>query len=100
MGIERRDQEELEKMVEELKGEVHKRKQAEESLTGNEEKARRLAHEYAIIAEIGRIISSTLDIEEVYGRFAEEVQKLIPFDWIGINVINPQDQSCTICFRA
>jgi len=77
---------------------ITEHKQAEESLKGNEEKARRLAHEYAIIAEIGRIISSTLDIEEVYGRFAEEVQKLIPFDWIGINVINPQDQSCTIAF--
>jgi hypothetical protein len=32
MGIERRDQAELGKMVEELKGEVHKRKQAEEEI--------------------------------------------------------------------
>jgi len=75
---------------------ITERKQAEESLTRNEEKARRLAYEYAIIAEIGRIISSTLNIEEVYARFAEEVHKLIPFDRIGINVINPQDQSITI----
>ena len=63
-----------------------------------EEETRRLAHENAIIAEIGRIISSTLNIEEVYERFAEEVKKLIPFDRIGINIINPQDQSLTIAY--
>ena len=34
----------------------------------------------------------------MYERFAEEVQKLIPFDRIGINVINPQDQSITIAY--
>ena len=40
------------------------------------------------MAEIGRIISSTLNIEEVYERFAEEVHKLIPFDRIVINNID------------
>ena len=74
------------------------RKQAEERLQRNDEEARRLAQETATIAEIGRIISSTLDIEEVYDQFAEEVHKLIPFDRIGINVINPQDQSITIAY--
>jgi Signal transduction histidine kinase regulating C4-dicarboxylate transport system len=91
MVVTRRDQEELEKMVEELKGEVYKRKQAEEEI-------KRLAQETAAIAEIGRIISSTLNIEEVYEGFAEEVHKLIPFDRIGINAINPQDQSITIAY--
>ncbi len=38
---------------------------------------RRLANENAITAEISRIISSSLNIEEVYERFAEEVRKLI-----------------------
>jgi hypothetical protein len=33
-------------------------------------RARRLAEEAGVIAEIGRIISSSLDIEEVYERFA------------------------------
>jgi PAS domain S-box-containing protein len=50
----------------------------------------RLVEEMAIIAEIGRLISSTLDIQEVYDRFAEEVQKLIPFDRLGVVTnINP-----------
>ncbi|NWF91674.1 MAG: PAS domain S-box protein [Syntrophaceae bacterium] len=48
----------------------------------------RLSQENAVMAEIGRIISSTLNIEEVYERFAEEVRKLIPFDRIVINTIN------------
>ncbi len=42
-----------------------------------EETVRRLANENAIISDISRIISSTLNIEEVYERFAQEVKKLI-----------------------
>ena len=53
-----------------------------------EETAKRLSQENATMAEIGRIISSTLNIEDVYERFAEEVEKLIPFDRIVINTIN------------
>jgi two-component system cell cycle sensor histidine kinase/response regulator CckA len=60
---------------------VTERIQAEKAVT-------RLSQENAIIAEIGRIISSTLNIEEVYERFAEEVRKLIPFDRIVINTID------------
>ena len=73
-------------------------KQAEEALQRSEESAKRLAHENAIMAEIGRIISSTLNIEEVYERFAEEVRKLIPFDRISINIINPEDNTTTISY--
>ena len=40
---------------------------------------RRLANENAILAEVGRVIGSTLDIDEVYERLASEVGKLIPF---------------------
>jgi hypothetical protein len=43
-----------------------------EALNGKKA-ALRLAHEQCH-RRIGRIISSTLDIEEVYERFAEEVQ--------------------------
>ena len=91
MSLEKPSYEELEQMVEELKGEVQKGKQAEEEIE-------RLAQETAAIAEIGRIISSTLNIEEVYERFAEEVHNLVPFDRIGINVVNPQDQTITIAY--
>jgi diguanylate cyclase (GGDEF)-like protein/PAS domain S-box-containing protein len=46
----------------------------------------RLAKEMAVIAEIGRIIGSTLDIDEVYELFVQEVQKLIPSDRLGVSL--------------
>ncbi len=62
------------------------RKRAEEELRRSRNRLRGLARENAIVAEIGRIISSTLNIEEVYERFAEEVRKLISFDRIVIDL--------------
>jgi PAS domain S-box-containing protein len=62
--------------------------------------AERLAEEMSIIAEIGRIVSSTLKIEEVYERFAEQARKLIPFDWITVNIHNPADDTYTIAYLA
>jgi signal transduction histidine kinase len=64
---------------------VTERKKMEEALRRSEKAAQRLARENAIIAEIGRIFCSTLNIEDVYERFAEEVRKLIPFERIEIN---------------
>ena len=60
--------------------------QAVEEQRRNRETAERLARETAIIAEIGLVVTSTMNIEEVYERFAEEVRKLIPFDRIVINI--------------
>jgi PAS domain S-box-containing protein len=41
---------------------------------------RKQIEEYDFIARIGRIIDSTLDINEVYEKFTTEVKKMIPFD--------------------
>jgi PAS domain S-box-containing protein len=60
---------------------ITERKRAEEALS-------RLAKETALVAEIGRIISSSLDVDEVYERFCQEVQKLIAFDRIAINLVD------------
>lgn len=56
--------------------------------------------ENAIVAEIGRIISSTLNIEEVYERFAEGVKKLIPFDRIVINIVDIEKNTVTNVYVA
>ena len=64
------------------------RNSTEEALRKSEEEASRLAQEKAVVAEIGRIMSSSLDMDEVYERFSEEVRKLIPFDWISTNTID------------
>jgi len=79
---------------------ITEQKQAEEALERSEREAKRLAQENAIIAEIGRIISSTLDIEEVYERFAEEARKLIPFDRISIGLINFDENTITVPYVA
>ena len=76
------------------------RKFAEEALRRNEEEAKRLAQENALMAEIGEIIGSTLNIEEVYGRFAEEVHKIIPFDRIVINIINIEKNTVSNVYMA
>jgi PAS domain S-box-containing protein len=77
---------------------VTERKWMEQTLIRSEEEAKRLSQENAIMAEIGRIISSTLDINEVYERFAEEVRILISFDRIVINIINPENNNAIIAY--
>ena len=76
------------------------RKRAEQALQRSEEEARRLAQENATVAEIGRIISSTLNIEEVYERFAEETHKLILFDRIMINLADLKNNTLTTAYIA
>ena len=51
------------------------------------------AAELATLAEIGRIITSSVDIGEVYERFADEVRRLISFDRIVIWTIDLQRQN-------
>ncbi len=79
---------------------ITERREAEEALKRSEEAALRLAQETGVIAEIGRIISSSLDIEEVYERFAEEVRKLIRFDRVLINLVNQHEGSITTAYTA
>ena len=44
--------------------------------------------EAAILLEIGRLISSTLNIDEVYEHVASIMRKMIPFDSVSVNLIN------------
>ena len=44
--------------------------------------------QWEVLANIGQIIGSSLDIHEVYERFAAEAHKLIPFDRIAIVTID------------
>lgn len=59
---------------------------------------RRLAQESQVMAEIGQEISSSLEIEEVYERFAELVRKILPFDWITINTVDMQSGTTTLAY--
>jgi len=82
------------------KGILKEAEEREEAPRESEETARRLSQENATMAEIGQIISSTLNIEEVYERFAEEVQKLIPSDRIVINNIDIEKGTVTNVYIA
>ena len=57
---------------------------------------KRLSEENSVVAEIGRIISSSLDISEVYEGVYQEMGKLVPFDRIGINLADVE-QGTLVC---
>jgi PAS domain S-box-containing protein len=90
--------EELHRANEQLQLELAERKRAEEAMRKRENETRRLVQENAILAEIGSTINSSLDIDEVYERFAEEVRKLIPFDRISINLVDLKENRTTIAY--
>ena len=60
--------------------------------------AERLAEEMSVIAEIGRLIGSTMAIDEVYGRFAAEARKLVPFDRLNVNLTDYHENAVTIAY--
>ncbi len=90
----------FDQMAESLEQREAERKQAEETLRRSEEETKQLAKEASILAEIGRIISSTLNIEEVYERFTEEVHKLIPVDRTAFTIINFKDRTATTVYES
>ncbi|MDA1257397.1 MAG: ATP-binding protein [Chloroflexi bacterium] len=55
--------------------------------------AQREADERAVIAEIGRVISGSLDTEQVYPAFVEQVKRLLPFDRIMIAGLDEERDS-------
>ena len=57
-----------------------------------------MAEEVAVIAEIGRLIGSTLDIDEVYERFAIETSKLILFDNMLVNLFKSQESALAFAY--
>jgi len=79
---------------------ITERKKGGEALRESEWAAQRLAEENAVMAEIGRIIRSTLNIEEVYERFAAESRKLIPFDRIAVSLNNPEEDTATVAYAS
>ncbi len=88
----------LQGAIQSLQKEINERRRVQEALRESEEGARRLAQENAIFAEISRILSSTLNIDEVYDRFAAAVRRLIHFDRISICAIDSEKQTVTIAW--
>ncbi len=77
---------------------INDRRRAEEALQESEREAQRNAKEASAMAEIGRIMSSTLTIEEVYESFVAVAGKIIPFDRIVINMIDRENRTLGIVY--
>ncbi|MHB8909018.1 MAG: PAS domain-containing protein [Syntrophales bacterium] len=77
---------------------ITERKQAEKELHESKEATERLAQELAIIAEIGRKIASTLDIDEVFNRLASESKKLISYDRLLVTRLNHEEGVFTVVY--
>ncbi len=71
-----------------------------EAISRREAEARRLADEAEVLGEIGQIISSTLNIDEVYEIFASVTRTLIPFSRISINLVRPENSSVTVVYSS
>ncbi len=68
---------------------------SEKALVVSEGEQRRLANENAVDADLGRIISSSLNVEEVYESFVEQVRVLLPFDQLVILSFDPENDALT-----
>jgi sigma-B regulation protein RsbU (phosphoserine phosphatase) len=58
--------------------------------------AQRYSTEIELIDEVSRILTSTLNLEEVYERSAQEVKKLVDFDRMNVHLINAAEGTYTI----
>jgi GAF domain-containing protein len=59
------------------------------------ERVERQAHESEVLAHIGRIVGSTLELEEVYPLFVEKLLELFPADRVAITTIDSSGEGWT-----
>lgn len=97
----------LERMRIELKGvyrglERHAADRTKELTTTNREleieiaERKLLSEENLVMAEIGKITSSELEMDQVYERLCEQAQRLVPFDRVTINFVDLSSGTVTI----
>ena len=61
---------------------------------------RRESDERVALAEIGRVVGSTLGIEEIYPRVETELAKLIDFDHFSVNLVDDERDMTTVLYCA
>ncbi len=74
---------------------VTRMRAAHAAMIATGEEARRLAAENEILGEIGRIVSSSLDINDVYAGFGDQLRSLIQFDRLSISLVNMDENTFT-----
>jgi transcriptional regulator with GAF, ATPase, and Fis domain len=65
-----------------------------------EEVQTHLAEENAIMAEVVRVLSSSLELNDVYESFAESVRFLLPFDRISISLVDLESETTDQAYSA
>jgi DNA-binding CsgD family transcriptional regulator len=80
------------------KSETEKMQEEEGEIRQNQERAERFAEEMGILAETGRVISSTLEIDKVYECITAEIGKLIRFDSLIVNLFNTQHETLQVAY--
>lgn len=66
--------------------------------TATADALRRHESERRILSEINRVITSAVDLDDVYEHFAEELQKLLQFDRIAILSVDHGSQTFTVTY--
>ncbi len=74
---------------------VTRLKAAQEAMRMASEEANALAFENQILGEIGRVVSSSLDINDVYAGFSKQLSRLIEFDRLAISLVDLEDNTFT-----
>ena len=59
---------------------------------------KRVEQEMALLADIGQVIGSTLEIDKVYDRIAAEIRKLIPFDNLIFNLCDARQEMLHVAY--
>jgi PAS domain S-box-containing protein len=59
---------------------------------------KRAEQEMVIITELGRVVGSTLEIDELYERMTAEIRKLILFDSLRVNLFNAQQDTMNVAY--
>lgn len=80
--------------------EAAERASAQEALQKSEFEARQLAHDNEVLAEIGRIINSSQDLDLVFEGFTQQVAEVIPFDRLNISYVDLDEQVSTVAYSA
>lgn len=74
---------------------ITERKQAEEEIKRNQLITELYANEISIIAEIGRVVGNTLNINQVFEKIDKEVRKLIDYDRLVVNLKKDDNEFIT-----
>ena len=64
----------------------------------SQQEQNRLARESRLMAEIGRIVGSSLDMNEIFDAFADRVRSLIPYHQLEITVIDQDRERDDVVF--